>query len=103
MLQQLLNTYTTRTQHNSTAKCNYYKFNANAAYVKHSIALQLLQQYYNTCTCFNTRFAINAAIIACNSKIAYAQKHVNFCVRTATLALQQHKRAQRNAARAAAK
>lgn len=98
MLQQLIKTYTVRTQHNSTAKCNYYKFNANAAYVKHSIALQLLQQHYAACTCFNTRFAINNAIIACNNKLRYAQQHANFCVRTATLALQQHKRKLRAAA-----
>ena len=109
-LQQLLTTYTTRTQHNSTAKANYYKFNANKAYVKHSIALQQLntayaQQAHNTtrCTCtahickcstaFNMRYAINKAIVAAQSKQRYAMQHCNFNLQTATQVLQAYKHA----------
>jgi hypothetical protein len=108
MLQQLLTTYTTRTQHASTAKNNYNKFNANAAYVKHTIALQLLQQYYaqyavirNCTNAYAMLHKLNASITCCNSKLRYAQTHKNFCVNTATRALQQYKLQQRNAAIAA--
>jgi hypothetical protein len=108
MLQNLLTTYVTRTQHASTAKNNYNKFNANAAYVTHSIALQQLQQYYaqyatirNCTNAYAMLHTINAAIVACNSKIKYAAQHKNFCLRTATRTLQQHKLQQRNAAIAA--
>ena len=99
MLTHLLSTYSKRAaQHNSTAKNNYYKFNATAAYVKHSIALIQLQQYYATCTCFNTRYSINAAIAVANKRANYAFKHVNFCFSTATKAIAAYKLAQRNAA-----
>jgi hypothetical protein len=108
-LQTLLNTYTTRTQHNSTAKNNYNKFNANAAYVKHSIALKQLQQALaqyatitNCATAFSMRFAINAAIIACKSKLNYACTHKNYCANTAQSMLAKARRAARNAARKAA-
>ena len=109
MLQQLLNTYTTRTQHASTAKNNYYKFNANAAYVKHSIALQQFKQAYaqyavirNCATAFAMRHNINASIVCCNNKLRYAQQHKNFCFKTATRALAKYNLQQRNAAIAAA-
>jgi hypothetical protein len=110
MLTQLLATYTTKTQHNSTAKANYYKYNANKAYVQHTLALMQLQQHYaaqahNTtvCTCtkhncicstaFNLRYAINAAIVAAQSKQAYAQRHCNFNLQNALQVLQAYKRA----------
>ena len=110
MLTQLLATYTTKTQHNSTAKANYYKFNANKAYVQHTIALVQLQQHYAAQACNNTRctcvahvckcatqhnlqHAINAAIVAAQSKQAYAQRHCNFCLQTALTVLQAYKRA----------
>jgi len=105
MLQHLLTTYTVKTQHNSTAKCNYNKWDANAAYVKHCIALRTLQNAYkqyaaitNCATARSMRFAINAAIIACNNKLKYATTHKNYCATTANLALQKAKRALRNAA-----
>jgi hypothetical protein len=108
MLQQLLITYTTRTQHASTAKNNYSKFNANAAYVKHTIALQLLQQYYaqyavirNCSNAYAMLHKLNASIVCCNSKLRYAQTHKNFCVNTATRMLAAHNLQQRNAAIAA--
>ena len=104
-LQTLLNTYNVRTQHNSTAKSNYYKFNANAAYVKHSIALKQLQQAYkqyaaitNCATAFSMRFAINKAIIAAQNKIKYARTHKNYCARTAQSLLAQARKAAHNAA-----
>ena len=110
MLTQLLATYTTKTQHNSTAKANYYKFNANKAYVQHTVALMQLQQHYaaqacnNTrCTCVahvckcatahNLRYAINTAIVAAQSKQRYAQQHTNFCLQTALTVLQAYKHA----------
>lgn len=110
MLTQLLATYTTKTQHNSTAKANYYKYNANKAYVQHTVALMQLQQHYaaqacnNTrCTCVahvckcatahNLRYAINTAIVAAQSKQAYAQRHCNFNLQHALQVLQAYKRA----------
>lgn len=105
MLQQLLTTYVTRTQHASTAKNNYSKFNANAAYIKHTIALQQLQQYYaqyavirNCATAYTMLHKLNASIVSCNSKLRYAQTHKNFCISTATRALAKYKLQQRNAA-----
>ena len=109
-LSALISTYTTRTQHNSTAKAFYYKFNANKAYVKHSVALQQLQlaytqQAHNTtrCTCtqhmckcstaFNMRYKLNAAILAAQSKQRYAQQHCNFCFKTAMQLLQAYNKA----------
>jgi len=110
MLAQLLNTYTQQTQHNSTAKANYYKFNATRAYVQHTVALMQLQQHYtaqanNTtqCTCtahvckcntaFNLRYAINIAILAAQSKQRYAQQHVNFNLQAALTVIAAYKRA----------
>ena len=109
-LHTLLSTYTQQTQHNSTAKANYYKFNATRAYVQHTVALMQLQQHYaaqannvTRCTCtahvcncytaFNLRYAINKAILAAQSKQSYAQTHVNFNVQHATLLLQAYKNA----------
>ena len=104
-LQNLLNTYTVKTQHSSTAKNNYNKFNANAAYVKHCIALRALQNAYkqyaqisNCATAFSMRFAINAAIVAAQNKIKYAQAHKNYCAATANSMLQKAKRALRKQA-----
>jgi molybdopterin/thiamine biosynthesis adenylyltransferase len=104
-LQTLLSTYNVQTQHNSTAKNNYYKFNANAAYVKHCIALRELQNAYkqytqisNCANAFATRYAINAAIVAAQNKIKYAQAHNNFCAATANSMLQKAKRTARKAA-----
>ena len=110
MLNNLLNTYTTKTQHNSTAKANYYKFNATKAYVTHTVALMQLQQHYaaqannkTVCTCsalnckcataFNLRYAINNAIVAAQSKQAYAQRHCNFNLQAALTVLQAYKQA----------
>jgi hypothetical protein len=104
-LQNLLNTYTVKTQHSSTAKNNYNKFNANAAYVKHMLAYKQLVQAYaqyaavtNCATAFTMRFALNAAIVACNNKIKYATTHKNYCAATANTALQKQKRALRKQA-----
>lgn len=103
-LQQLLNTYAVKTQHNSTAKNNYFSFNANAAYVTHMLAYKQLQQHYthyaNITNCAQARAircTLNSAINACNSKIAYAIRHTNFCVNTASAMLAKAKRAARNA------
>lgn len=110
MLAQLLTTYKKQTQHNSTAKANYYKFNANKAYVQHTVALMQLQLHYakqannNTvCTCtahickcatqHNMQFAINNAIIAAQSKQRYAQQHTNFNLQAALTVLAAYKRA----------
>jgi hypothetical protein len=111
MLAQLLNTYAnTATQHNSTAKANYYAFNANKAYVQHTVALMQLQQHYaaqahNTtaCTCtahickcataFNLQHSINAAILVAQRKQAYAQTHVNFNLQAALTVIAAYKRA----------
>jgi hypothetical protein len=77
-------------QHKSSAKNNYYTFNAVNAYVKHTVNLRAMQQAYNTLTatnCANTRnarVALYSAInVACN-KQNYAYKHKNFCVQQAT-------------------
>ena len=111
MLANLLNTYAQKqTQHNSTAKANYYKFNATKAYVQHTVALMQLQQHYaaqahnaTRCTCtahickcntaHNMRYAINNAIIVAQSKQRYAQQHVNFNLQNALQVLQAYKRA----------
>lgn len=111
MLAHLLNAYTsTATQHNSTAKANYFNYNANMAYVQHTVALMQLQQHYaaqahNTtrCTCtqhnckcptaFNLRYAINTATLAAQRKQAYAQTHVNFDLQAALAVLAAYKRA----------
>lgn len=110
MLAQLLATYTTKTQHNSTAKANYYKFNATKAYVAHTVALIQLNNAYaaqaqnaTRCTCtkhickcntaHNMRYLINNAIIAAQSKQKYAMQHVNFNLQNATQVLQAYKHA----------
>jgi hypothetical protein len=111
MLAQLLNTYAHKqTQHNSTAKANYYKFNATKAYVQHTVALMQLQLHYaaqanNTtrCTCtahvckcntaHNLQYAINNAILVAQSKQKYAQTHTNFNLQNALTVLQAYKRA----------
>jgi len=110
MLAQLLATYTTKTQHNSTAKANYYKFNATKAYITHTIALIQLDSAYaaqahndTRCTCtahvckcdtaHNLCYKINAAILAAKSKQAYAQRHVNFSLQDATQVLHAYKHA----------
>lgn len=111
MLTQLLNTYAKKTtQHSSTAKANYYKFNANKAYVQHTVALMQLQLHYaqqahNTtvCTCtahmckcataFNLQHSINAATLVAQSKQRYAQTHVNFNLQAALTVIAAYKRA----------
>jgi len=111
MLNNLLNTYAKKqTQHNSTAKANYYKYNATKAYVQHSVALMQLNMHYaaqanNTtrCTCtahickcatqHNMQHAINSAILVAQSKQRYAQQHTNFCLQTALTVLQAYKNA----------
>lgn len=116
MLTQLLNTYAQKqTQHNSTAKANYYKFNATKAYIKHTVALMQLQAHYaaqahNTtrCTCtahfckcataHNLQYAINNAIIVATSKQQYAYKHVNFNLQNALTVLQAYNKAAQIAA-----
>ncbi len=105
-LQQLLNTYTVKTQHNSTAKNNYYSFNANDAYVTHMLAYKQLQQHYayyaNITNCAQAReirCTLNSVINACNSKIAYAMRHRNFCINTASAMLAKAKRVKLNNAK----
>lgn len=111
MLNALLATYSNNNaQHNSSAKNNYYKFNAVRAYVQHTVALMQLdvayaQQAHNTtrCTCtahvckcataFNMRCAINAAITVAQRKQAYAQQHANFNLQAALQVLQAYNNA----------
>jgi hypothetical protein len=111
MLNNLLNNYAKKqTQHNSSAKANYYKFNATKAYVTHTVALMQLNMHYaaqahnNTrCTCtahfckcptaHNLQYAINNAITVAQSKQKYAQTHVNFNLQHALTVLQAYKHA----------
>lgn len=111
MLNALLATYSNNNaQHNSSAKNNYYKFNATRAYVQHTVALMQLDVAYaqqaqnNTrCTCtahickcataFNMRNAINSAITVAQRKQAYAQRHCNFNLQNALAVLQAYNNA----------
>lgn len=86
-------------QHKSTAKSNYYKFNAVRAYVQHTLALRIMQRAYSTLAtnCANARNArvtLNSAIQVAQSKQQYAYKHYNFCVQTATQKLHAASKAQ---------
>ena len=99
-IEQLINAYA----QNSKIVRNV-NFNANKAFVTHSIAMQQLYiahtaQHTNTtqCTCTThickcktahiQRYTINIAIKNAQAKLNYAQTHTNFCVKTALHVLQ---------------
>jgi hypothetical protein len=93
MLSILLSQYQTSRKSQSAAP--YHRFDANGAYVRHSLALRQLNQAYNEqaakeecCHSFDLVHRISNAILVAERKQKYAQNHLNFNLQAALTMLQ---------------